>query len=107
MKPLKYRKSVVNYFITLGDIFSTFLNHTLFFSFDGNQSLSGRCFENRHHWFFGRLRKVIDAIFSKWEKDHCEACFISDGMRGEHMKRLVQAYMDSEEYKSKQEKLYD
>lgn len=104
LKEMKYRKSVANYFITVGDIFSTFLNHVLLLSFDGNQSLSGRCFENRHHWFFGSLRKIIDFIFTKWEEDHCEKSFISDGRRGATMHKKVQDWLNSEEYKERKNK---
>lgn len=79
MDPSVFRisfKPVVNYFISCGDALSQLVNAVVFFSGNANQSLSARCYEQRDHWFFGRLKVVVDKIFLFFGDDnHCESSY--------------------------------
>ncbi len=59
--------------IRLGDAVSQFFN-VLIFDGDPNYSISGDAFRLRRH----RLRRVIDALFSPWESDHCRLAYEND-----------------------------
>ena len=52
--------------IRLGDALSQLLN-VLIFNGDSNYSISGDAYRLKRE----RLRKFIDWIFSRWEKDQC------------------------------------
>ena len=84
-------KGLTDYLLTNGDAASQFLNASLFFSGNANQSLSGRCWEERDHWLFGSLLFVIDGvalmIFRK--SDHCRKAYESDMRRAK--RRMEQA----------------
>ena len=68
-----------DYFNTIGDGLSQLLNAVLFNSGNANESLSGRCFRQRDHWFFGRLEVVINALFNWFgQEDHCERAYATD-----------------------------
>ncbi len=70
------------YFHTLGDALSQLLNALLFHSGNANESLSGRCWRQRDHWFFGRLRVVVDALSRLvGETEHCEKSHAADVAR--------------------------
>lgn len=72
------------YFKTGGDALSQLVNAWVFRSGNANESLSGRCWNQREHWFFGRLRPVIDQIFVWFgEEDHCEKSYWRDVARAE------------------------
>ena len=59
--------------IRLGDALSQFFN-VLIFNGDSNYSISGEAYRK------GRtnLRRVIDGLFSVFEKDHCRAAYEND-----------------------------
>jgi hypothetical protein len=63
----------MNYLIKLGDALSQFFN-VLLFNGDSNHSISGDA------WRFKRntLRKLIDLIFSPFEKEHCYKAHLHD-----------------------------
>ena len=50
------------YLIHVGDALSQLLNVMVFLSDNPNESLSGRCYRQKDHWWFGRLRRTIDAV---------------------------------------------
>lgn len=68
----------MRYLISVGDAASQLLNALVFFSFDANQSLSGRCWEHRDHWFYGPLGEGIDLIFGG---GHCCEASRKDTLR--------------------------
>lgn len=72
------------YLITAWDTVSQLLNAWLFNSTNANQSLSGRCWEERDHWFWGRFRVFIDFLFLKIfkQEDHCFKAYRADRIRG-------------------------
>ncbi len=70
------------YFHTVGDALSQLLNAVLFHSGNANESLSGRCWRQREHWFFGRLKVVLDVSAGVFgDVDHCENSHLSDVAR--------------------------
>jgi hypothetical protein len=64
---------MINWFIKLGDALSQFFN-VLLFNGDSNHSISGDA------WRFNkkRLNKVLDFIFSPFEKQHCYKAHLQD-----------------------------
>lgn len=71
-------------FIKVGDAVSQLLNVLLLprhKDTDANESISGRSY--RCGW--DRARKVIDFVFSPFEKDHCRKAFESDVLRAEKL----------------------
>jgi hypothetical protein len=63
---------VRKYFCVLGDSVSQLLNAFLFNSGNANESVSARCWRQRDHWFFGRLRVIVDKVFSWFGgENHC------------------------------------
>ncbi len=54
-----------------GDALSQLINVVIFLSENPNESLSGRSYRERRHWFWGKMLFLVDAIFFLLEKDHC------------------------------------
>lgn len=79
--------SARGYFLTAGDAASQLLNAVLFNSGRANQSLSGRCYEEREHWFFGRLgRWLIDPVAGLFgNKNHCYMSYLNDVRRANEL----------------------
>ena len=59
------------YLHTVGATLSQLLNALMFNSGNASECLSGRCWRQQDHWFFGLLRVVIDRIFLHIQEDHC------------------------------------
>ena len=60
------------YFFNLGNAISQLINVGLFMGGNANESISGRCWRQRSHWFFGRLRTTIDYVaLLMGDEDHC------------------------------------
>jgi hypothetical protein len=73
-------KVKTGYFNTIFDALSQLINAVAFNSGNANESISGRCWRQREHWFFGRLLVVIDSVF--WiDNGHCERAHWSDVSR--------------------------
>ena len=70
------------YFMTVGDALSQLLNAAVFLSGNANESLSGRCWRQRDHWFFGRAMRAIDAVAHKMgDVGHCANAYRHDVSR--------------------------
>jgi len=67
----------LQYVISVGDALSQLFNAAVFLSGNANQSVSGRCHEQRDHRFFGKLRVVINALFFL-QDDHCKESWEAD-----------------------------
>lgn len=79
-----------NYLLTVGDASSQLLNAVVFNSGNANESLSGRCWRQREHWFFGNLRHAIDTgalVFG--DTNHCVSAYRNDVERAT---KLLQYY---------------
>jgi len=67
------------YLLTVGDASSQLLNAAVFNSGNANESLSGRCWRQREHWFFGNLRPAIDRVFlALGDTNHCASSYHND-----------------------------
>lgn len=73
------------YLVAVGDAISQLLNAVFLNSRNPNQAISSRCWEQRYHWFFRRLKKVIDWVAYKVFKqdNHCEKSWQRDLERAE------------------------
>lgn len=75
------KKKILDYLITVGDSVSQFFNALLFLSFNANQSISGRAYEERSYskfWFY--FEKLINFLFLKLfgQVEHCKSAYFSD-----------------------------
>jgi hypothetical protein len=77
-------QKVKEYFITVGDATSQWVNAVFFISMDANESLSGRSFENQKDKFWGRMLKVIDWLLGE---GHCEESYRNDLARASNYMR--------------------
>ena len=77
-------RALVMYVITVGDTISQFLNAWIFWSQAPNQSLSGRSWESRDHWFWGAMQRFIDWVAFAISRDtsHCYKSYRNDRIRG-------------------------
>lgn len=57
----------------LGDAISQFGN-VLLFNGDPNYSISGEAYRKKREW----LRRLIDALFARWEAEHCRTAYLND-----------------------------
>lgn len=68
-----------------GDALSQLVNVALFFSKNPNESLSGRSYRQKHHWFWGKMLLVIDAVFYLVQKEHCRKSHDADVQRASEL----------------------
>lgn len=59
--------------IRLGDALSQ-LGNVLIFNGDPNYSISGEAYRKNRTL----LRRLIDALFARWEADHCRQAYLND-----------------------------
>ncbi len=84
----------------IGDAFSQLANVALLPRHEetnANESISGRAF--RSGWT--KLQERIDWLFSRWEKNHCEASYLMDVSRAqktldEHLARQTAGQREDE-----------
>ena len=70
---------IKEYFHSVGDSFSQFVNAVFLFSLDANQSISGRSYENRHKKTWNTAMKVIDTVYAVFGvSDHCRGAYEKD-----------------------------
>lgn len=69
------------YFIRCGDALSQLVNVVIFLSDNPNESLSGRSYRQKRHWFWGKMLIVLDVIFSPFESNHCQKSHENDVRR--------------------------
>jgi hypothetical protein len=75
-------KLSTGWLITTGDALSQLANNALLFAGNANQSISNRCAIEHHHWFFGRLRVCVNALFALMgDNEHCERAEYRDYLR--------------------------
>ncbi len=74
-------QALFNYLIRIGDATSQWINVVFLFSVNPNESISGRCWRMRTHYFWGKIRIAIDWLASPFEKDHCQKSYINDVAR--------------------------
>ena len=70
--------AVMSYFLHVGDAVSQLINVVFFISKNPNESVSGRAWRQRSHWFWGSLRVVLDYAAFVFEKNHCQKSHIND-----------------------------
>jgi hypothetical protein len=63
--------------IRLGDWLSAGLN-VLAFDGDNDESTSGRAYRESLQGRWLRRRRLIDALFSPWEREHCRKAYWAD-----------------------------
>lgn len=68
--------------VRLGDALSQFAN-VMLLNGDANESISGRA--HREDW--SSVERVINALFSPFEADHCRSAYLADVMRA---KKLIE-----------------
>ena len=80
----KIKTFLINYLVSTGDSLSTLVNNALFFANDGNQSISGRCDDQKHDWFWGAFGHFIDWLAYTFfgQENHCHKAAVRDTMRG-------------------------
>ena len=61
-----------------GDALSQLINVVIFFSENPNESLSGRSYRQKHHWFWGKMHTVINLLFYPFHQDHCQKAHEAD-----------------------------
>lgn len=74
------------YCVRVGDAVSQLLNVVIFFSDNPNESISGRSWRSRDHFFWGGMRVLVDWLASPLEADHCRIAHEADIARA---KKLV------------------
>ncbi len=81
--------NVFGYLHRVGDALSQLLNIVVFFGPNPNESLSGRCWRQRDHWFYGRLHNFIDLLFRVLgsQSAHCYRAHDADVTRAAHTLR--------------------
>ncbi len=85
------KQALGRYLISVGDALSQLLNALVFVSLNANESLSGRCWRMRDHWFYGALRKIIDLVFKLFgNSNHCRGAFENDVKRARILVASVQ-----------------
>lgn len=72
---------ILQYFIRVGDAVSQLLNVVIFFSMNPNESISGRSWRLRQNRFWGKMRILVDWVFSPIQEDHCEKSHANDVAR--------------------------
>lgn len=82
------KEAIINYLIRVGDATSQWVNVVFLFSDNPNESISGRCWRLRTHWFWGSLRKIIDFFVSPFEDYHCELSYYADVRRAKDLLKL-------------------
>jgi 23S rRNA maturation-related 3'-5' exoribonuclease YhaM len=73
--------SIFSYCVRVGDAVSQLINVVVFLSTNPNESLSGRSYRQKHHWFWGKMLVVIDAMFYPIQKEHCRKSHEADVKR--------------------------
>ncbi len=49
-----------------------------------DETISACCWRKREHWFWGKLRKLVDIIFRPFDgKNHCEMAYYNE-LHGMH-----------------------
>lgn len=76
-----------DYFIRVGDGISQLINVVFFLSQNPNESISGRAYRMRRHWLWGKMRVLIDVLFSPFESDHCQKAHNADISRAAKLLR--------------------
>ena len=66
------------YGVRVGDAVSQLINVVVFLNDNPNESLSGRSYREKHHWFWGKMLKVIDFLFFLLEEEHCRKSYEND-----------------------------
>ena len=70
--------AVLSYLVRVGDATSQLLNIMVFLGDNPNESVSGRCYRLRQHFFWGKLKVVVDTLASPFEEDHCRVAYDGD-----------------------------
>ena len=70
-----------SYLHRCGDALSQLINVAVFLSKNPNESLSGRSYREKHHWFWGKMETVINWLFLWFHKEHCKKAHESDVAR--------------------------
>ena len=73
--------AVISYFRHIGDALSQLINVVFFISKNPNESVSGRAWRQRSHWFWGAMRVVLDYAAFVFEKNHCKKSHLNDVSR--------------------------
>lgn len=69
------------YGVRVGDAVSQLINVVVFLSDNPNESLSGRSYRQKRHWFWGKMLVVIDAMFWPIQTEHCRKSHEADVKR--------------------------
>ena len=70
-----------NYLKRVGDATSQLANVAIFLGDNPNESISGRSWRLRQNRFWGKMRILVDWLFSPIEADHCERSHTNDVAR--------------------------
>lgn len=88
--------AIGRYLISVGDACSQLLNALVFISLNANESLSGRCWRLKEHWFYGSIRYIIDFVFKLFKNhNHCYNAYANDIVRAKEL--LKHNVMDLED----------
>jgi len=86
---LSYARSwfsgICNYGLRVGDAVSQLINTAIFFSNNPNESLSGRSYRQKRHWFWGKMYKLLNWAFSPFQQDHCKKSHDADVARASEL----------------------
>ena len=73
------------YLHRVGDALSQLANVAFLGGRNPNESVSGRCWRQNEHWFFGKLRIAIDGFFRLFgQQAHCADAYRADLSRAAH-----------------------
>ena len=77
------KQKIADYLVSSGDTVSAFLNNLIFFANDGNQSISGRCDDEKDKFFWKKFGHLVDGlaygIFG--QENHCRKAAVRDTKR--------------------------
>lgn len=66
------------YGVRVGDAVSQLINVVVFLSDNPNESLSGRSYRQKRHWFWGKMHAFIDLLFYPFHIEHCKKAHEAD-----------------------------
>jgi hypothetical protein len=78
-------KRLINYLLNIGDCLSQLINNAVFMADNPNQSISGRCWQQRHDRYWRHLYSAVNFVASPWQENHCLEAYLADLDRARKM----------------------
>jgi len=76
---------LINYLGNVGDCLSQLINNAVFMANNPNQSISGRCYQQRNDRYWKHAYRVINVVASPWQANHCLSAYLADKERAKQI----------------------